>query len=178
MLKYCNSTKGAEMLVCALYEVASKEYLKAKVYGQKEKERINVDFLTGDFFSVCEGYGREIMRKIDRETENAEEMIKRFAESSEIAMKIPPGVWTEPWRVISKKYGLSCKVENYRLANEYISIKKPTKKARKFRCVETGKIYDSLAVAGIDSGTAANGISYALKGVYEKAGGFHWEYID
>ena len=103
MVKYCNSTKGAEMLVCALYEVAAKEYLKAKVYGQKEKERINVDFLTGDFFPVCEGYGQEIMRKIDRETENAEEMIKRFAESSEIAMKIPPGAWTEHWRVISKK---------------------------------------------------------------------------
>lgn len=178
MVKYCNDTKGAEMLVCAMYEVASKEYLKAKVYGQKEKERINVEFLTGDFFSVCEGQGQEILRKIDKEVDNADKMIKKFVSSSDSEMSIPPGVWTEPWRVLSKKYGLSCKVENYRLANEYISIKKPTKKAKKFRCVETGKIYDSLVVAGIDSGTAANGISYALKGVYEKAGGFHWKFID
>ena len=178
MVKYCNDTKGAEMLVCAMYEVASKEYLKAKVYGQKEKERINVEFLTGDFFSVCEGQGQEILRKIDKEVDNADKTIKKIVSSSDSEMSISPGVWTEPWRVLSKKYGLSCKVENYRLANEYISIKKPTKKAKKFRCVETGKIYDSLVVAGIDSGTAANGISYALKGVYEKAGGYHWQFID
>lgn len=177
MAKYCKSTKGAELLVCALYETASLEYLKAKVYGKEERKKINVEFLKGDYFSVCDGYGDEIIRKIDGEVDRAELAIQQFILSNQDEMRVPSNVWTEPWRVVSKKNGLICKVENYRQADEHIKIKKSQKKLKQFRCVETGKIYDSLVVAGIDAGTAANGISYALKGVYEKAGGFHWEYL-
>ncbi len=43
-------------------------------------------------------------------------------------------------------------------------------------CVETGKIYPSVAIAGKETGTHPNGIAMCCRGERKKAGGFSWKY--
>jgi len=52
------------------------------------------------------------------------------------------------------------------------------KMSQAVRCVETGKVYIGTREAEQETGINHSGISRACRGVYEKAGGFHWEYVD
>lgn len=44
------------------------------------------------------------------------------------------------------------------------------------RCVETGRVYESIKTAGEMTGTNQVGISNVLTGLAFTAGGYHWEY--
>lgn len=44
-------------------------------------------------------------------------------------------------------------------------------------CVETGRVYGSLRLAGERLGISPQNISHALGGKCNTAGGYHWEYI-
>ena len=48
---------------------------------------------------------------------------------------------------------------------------------RKVECIETGRIYVSLADADRDTGVAKANIWKACNGKYNTAGGFHWRYL-
>ena len=51
--------------------------------------------------------------------------------------------------------------------------------SKKIGCVETGEIYDSIAIASMNKGLSSSScISSALTGRYETSGGYHWEYVD
>lgn len=45
-------------------------------------------------------------------------------------------------------------------------------------CVETGKIYPSVAKAGKETGTHPSGIAMCCRGKRKKAGGFSWKYCE
>lgn len=45
------------------------------------------------------------------------------------------------------------------------------------RCIETGKVYKSLAEAGKDCGIGGENISRQIKGKTKKAGGYTWEKV-
>lgn len=47
---------------------------------------------------------------------------------------------------------------------------------KKVKCVETGEVYPSVKEA--TKQTKIGSIDKACRGVYEKAGGFHWLYVD
>jgi len=49
---------------------------------------------------------------------------------------------------------------------------------KKVRCVETNTIYKSIEHATKDTGARSDSISAVCRGIYAKAGGFHWEYVD
>ncbi len=49
---------------------------------------------------------------------------------------------------------------------------------RKIRCVETGKIFDSIKTAAEHYGLKRPNISAVLAGKNKTSGGFHWEYVD
>jgi predicted transcriptional regulator len=46
------------------------------------------------------------------------------------------------------------------------------------RCVETGKVYNSIKEAAEDVKRTPTTIVHALKGYTKTAGGYHWEYIN
>lgn len=52
------------------------------------------------------------------------------------------------------------------------------KKSKKVRCVETRIIYPSMKEASRQTGIHNDTISRCCRGVYQKAGGFHWEFVD
>jgi hypothetical protein len=49
---------------------------------------------------------------------------------------------------------------------------------RKVVCVETGIVYDSLATAARDTGTAEQNIWHVCNGHWKTSGGYHWRYAD
>ena len=49
--------------------------------------------------------------------------------------------------------------------------------SKKVLCIETGMIYDSIALASKDTGTHRTGISKVITGERNTAGGYHWQYI-
>ena len=69
----------------------------------------------------------------------------------------------------SREKHLEAAKENIIKANE--SNKKPVK------CLTTGKIYDSLLDAELDTGVAISGISKCCKGQRQTAGKMKWKYI-
>ena len=46
------------------------------------------------------------------------------------------------------------------------------------RCLETGKMYESIADASRDTGINDNSISAVARGNRHKAGGYTWEYVN
>lgn len=54
--------------------------------------------------------------------------------------------------------------------------RKPIKKP--VRCIETGVIYESIAQAAKAYGVYSTTIGHAVNGRYEKACGYHWEFVD
>ena len=46
------------------------------------------------------------------------------------------------------------------------------------QCIETGKIYTSIAQASRETGIYPSGISGACHGSQKTAGGYHWEFVD
>ena len=54
--------------------------------------------------------------------------------------------------------------------------RKGKRKGKSVRCVETGVIYSSIKEASEQTGIDQSNISKACRGVYQTAGGFHWEY--
>ena len=45
-------------------------------------------------------------------------------------------------------------------------------------CVETGRVYDSIAQAATAVGITASSVSLAVNGLYQTAAGYHWEYAE
>ena len=45
------------------------------------------------------------------------------------------------------------------------------------RCVETGITYESIYDAAKQTGLAKNKISYCCRGIRQKTGGYHWEFV-
>ena len=56
--------------------------------------------------------------------------------------------------------------------------RKAKKQYKKVKCVETGKIYESITQASVETGIANGDIVKACQGKLKTAGGFHWEYVD
>ena len=52
------------------------------------------------------------------------------------------------------------------------------RKSKRVRCVETEIIYPSMKEASRQTGIHNDSISRCCRGVYQKAGGFHWEFVD
>ena len=52
-----------------------------------------------------------------------------------------------------------------------------SKKTKSVICVETGKVYYSIAEASRDTGVAASGICACCINTRKTAGGYHWEYF-
>jgi len=50
-------------------------------------------------------------------------------------------------------------------------------KAKKVRCIETGKIYSAISEAEIETGVKRKNISHCCNGEQNTAGGFHWEFV-
>lgn len=50
------------------------------------------------------------------------------------------------------------------------------KKGKKVKCIETGKIYNSITEAMEETGST--NIGTVCKGCMKTSGGFHWEYVD
>lgn len=50
-------------------------------------------------------------------------------------------------------------------------------KAKRVRCIETGKIYECMKAAALDTGTNNHNISSACNGKLKTTGGYHWEYV-
>lgn len=51
-------------------------------------------------------------------------------------------------------------------------------KTKAVMCVETGRVYESIKLAGARLGIQPQNISIAARGKSKTAGGFHWEYVD
>ena len=49
---------------------------------------------------------------------------------------------------------------------------------RKVACVDTGKVYTSLAEAARDTGACAQNIYHVCKGHFQRTVGLHWRYAD
>ena len=49
---------------------------------------------------------------------------------------------------------------------------------RKVVCIETGKIYDSMALAAREVGGQVQNIYHVCKGTFPTAYGYHWRYVD
>lgn len=49
---------------------------------------------------------------------------------------------------------------------------------RKVRCIDTGKIFNSLKDAATSVGIGSTAIHQCLKGKSKTAGGYHWEYVE
>lgn len=61
---------------------------------------------------------------------------------------------------------------------EYTDEDRPTKYgSRQIKCVETGKVYQSVQQAATELNINRSSISNALRGKSQKAGGFHWTYL-
>lgn len=52
-----------------------------------------------------------------------------------------------------------------------------SKRTKSVICVETGKVYYSIAEASRDTGVAASGICASCNSIRKKAGGYHWSYF-
>ena len=50
-------------------------------------------------------------------------------------------------------------------------------KAKRVRCIETGKVYECMKEATLDIGVSNHNISSVCSGKLKTAGGFHWEYV-
>ena len=50
-------------------------------------------------------------------------------------------------------------------------------KAKRVRCIETGKVYGCMKEAMLDTGANSHNISSVCSGKLKTAGGFHWEYV-
>ena len=57
-------------------------------------------------------------------------------------------------------------------------VKMSQKNMKKVLCVETKKVYNSLKEAAEQTGHSSSLISMCCNGRREKAGGFHWRYVD
>ena len=62
---------------------------------------------------------------------------------------------------------------------EWMSIENNVQDAneKKVRCIETGKIYDSIVKASKDTGISTTSISGCCRGEREAVKGYHWEYV-
>ena len=50
-------------------------------------------------------------------------------------------------------------------------------KAKRIRCIETGKVYSHIKLAACEIGVSNSTISSCLRGKSKTAGGLHWEYL-
>lgn len=66
----------------------------------------------------------------------------------------------------------------YRGIKGYVPTGRPRTPSKKVRCRETGVIYDSIKEAARQTGLAHNKISYCCRGVRNKTGNYHWEFIE
>ena len=66
----------------------------------------------------------------------------------------------------------------YRGVKGYTPTGNPRTPSKPVKCKETGKIYASIKEAARQTGLAKNKISYCCRGLRNKTGGFHWEFID
>lgn len=75
-------------------------------------------------------------------------------------------------------YGKTHTIESRKKISEsrkkYTGNKHP--RCRKVLCVETGKVYDYIRLAQIETGVHETHISSCCKGKLKTAGGFHWRY--
>lgn len=51
-------------------------------------------------------------------------------------------------------------------------------RGHKVRCIETGKVYNSLREAERDTGCAHTHISECVRGIAKQCNGLHWEYVE
>ena len=49
---------------------------------------------------------------------------------------------------------------------------------KRVRCVETGKIYETITQASVETGINVGNIAKVCHGERKTAGGFHWEFVD
>ena len=49
---------------------------------------------------------------------------------------------------------------------------------KKVKCVETGKIYESIKQASVETGIPDGNIVKCCQGKLKTCGGFHWEYVE
>lgn len=56
--------------------------------------------------------------------------------------------------------------------------KRPEGRKRKVKCIETGKVYESLSAAAKDTGVNISGIVCCAKFKRVTAGGKHWIYVE
>lgn len=66
-------------------------------------------------------------------------------------------------------------VENLRWVSRKENMSYLTKRVL---CVETGRIYDSVLQASVETGIHKTGIANCCRGKRKTTGGFHWEYVD
>lgn len=79
------------------------------------------------------------------------------------------------WKQINKETLTSEEIEE--IKKEALNL--PTyeqMEVKKVKCIETGIIYDNMAIAKKETGANRYGISLCCRGMQETAGGFHWEY--
>lgn len=65
----------------------------------------------------------------------------------------------------------------YRGIKGYQPTGNPVTPSKPVRCIETGTIYDSIKSAARATGLAANKISYCCRGMRNKTGNLHWEFV-
>ncbi len=65
----------------------------------------------------------------------------------------------------------------FEVGGQSIGNRAPAKgRVRKVKCVETGKVYESAAEAGRQTGVSASGISACCRSSQKTAGGYRWVY--
>ena len=101
-----------------------------------------------------------------------EKKAQRFAGNPEASKKTGAAlraVFADP--AYSKKH-------SERLRAYYAKGNKPQTKRRPCRCIETGNRYPSLTAAQKDVGVDHASICRCCKGLYNTAGGYHWQFAD
>lgn len=81
----------------------------------------------------------------------------------------------------ANELGFSYSKLKYRIRkgmDEKLIFSKRTFSKKVVLCVETGKIYPSVSVAGKETGVHPSGIATCCRGERKKAGGFSWKYCD
>ena len=68
--------------------------------------------------------------------------------------------------------------ERIERAFSYILGKQLLHPMRKVTCVETGEVFDSIAMAARNKGLCAQNIWHVCQGHFSKSGGYRWRYTD
>lgn len=76
---------------------------------------------------------------------------------------------------VSPRKGAHLSAETRRKISEAHKGRIPLNK-KAVRCVETGKLYNSITEAAKSVGAETTNISKVLRGIRKTAGGYHWKY--